>query len=359
MKLPKISSIKKIVLYERGKKRIIVPITIKDRMTQRVICDHSLIPIFKNKLIYDNGASMKDKGVDFTRKRLETHLREAIKEYGADNLYALTFDFKSFFNSIPHQTCLKILKENYSDNRMTGLIMSIIRSYQEIEINQIKNINERKRQIDLLHQYKLNGICLGSQISQIMALVVPDELDHYIKDKCGVKHYIRYMDDGIILSNNKEFLHKIYNEMVEVAGKLGLSFNIKKTQITKLTKGVTFMKIKYKVTPSGKLIKKLTRAGITRMRRKMKKFRGLVDKGLMTLDDVYNSVQSWNAHSYLASSYITRKNMMKLYNELFDGYRMTKKFNHLVENKVKGRNVPNELLQTDKWHKFRWSSITV
>lgn len=113
--LPKISSVKRITLYERGKERVIVPITIKDRMTQRVICDYSLIPIFKDKLIYDNGASTKGKGVDFTRKRVEKHFREAIKEYGADNLYALTFDFKSFFNSIPHQTCLNVLSENYTD----------------------------------------------------------------------------------------------------------------------------------------------------------------------------------------------------------------------------------------------------
>ena len=123
LELPKISSVRKITLYERGKERIIVPITIRDRMTQRVICDYSLIPVFKNKLIYDNGASMKGKGVDFTRKRVEKHIREAIKEYGADDLYALTFDFKSFFNSIPHQTCLNVLKDNYTDKRMIGLII--------------------------------------------------------------------------------------------------------------------------------------------------------------------------------------------------------------------------------------------
>lgn len=326
-------------------------------MTQRVVCDYSLIPIFKDKLIYDNGASTKGKGVDFTRKRVEKHFREAIKEYGADNLYALTFDFKSFFNSIPHQTCLNVLSENYTDKRMIGLIMSIIMSYQEIEIKQIRDIDERKRQLDLLNHHKLKGICLGSQISQIMALVVPNKLDHFVKDKCGVKHYVRYMDDGINLSNSKEYLQELYKGMVEICNSLGLNFNVKKTRITKMTKGVTFMKIKYRVTPSGKLIKRLTRAGITRMRRKMKKFRRLVDKGLMTLDDVYNSVQSWVAHSYLASSYTTRKNMMKLYNELFDGYRITKKFDYLVKNKVKGRNVPDELLQTDKWQKLRWSCV--
>lgn len=240
--LPKLTSTKRITLYERGKKRNIVPITIKDRMIQRVLCDYSLIPVLKDSLIYDNGASMKEKGVDFTRKRVEKHIREAYKEYDSD-MYALTFDFKSFFNSIPHKTCLKILKKYFRDKRIIGLVMAIIKSYQETEIRNIKDEEERNRQLALLKKNELNGICLGSQISQIMALVVPNVLDHYIKDKLGVKHYVRYMDDGIILSNDKDYLRVIYAEMVKIADNLGLKFNEKKTQIVKMTKGITFMKI--------------------------------------------------------------------------------------------------------------------
>ena len=47
-----------------------------------------------------------------------------------------------------------------------------------------------------LNNDELKGLCLGSQISQILAVSIPNKLDHYIKDICGVKHYIRYMDDG-------------------------------------------------------------------------------------------------------------------------------------------------------------------
>lgn len=85
------------------------------------------------------------------------------------------------------------------------------------------------------------------------------------------------------------------------------------------------------------------------MRRKLKKFKKLVSMGSMSLDDVYNSFQSWVSHSYLANSYRTRKNMIKLYNELFDGYRVTKKYEHIKG----GKN--GELLQIDKWQKYRWN----
>lgn len=85
------------------------------------------------------------------------------------------------------------------------------------------------------------------------------------------------------------------------------------------------------------------------MRRKLKKFRRLVDIGRISLDDVYNSIQSWLAHSKIALSYRTKKSMLKLYNELFNGYRITKKWEHMKG----GKN--SELLQTDKWRDLRWN----
>lgn len=343
---PQLASSKRITIYERGKKRTIVPVSIKDRMTQRVLCDKALTPVLCKSLIYDNGASLEGKGVDFTRKRVEYHLRRAIVEYGS-NFYALVFDFKSFFDSIPHQTCLDVLNEKFSDQRIKDLVMSIIWSYQEPEILQIKDKNERAQELYRLRHHQKKGICLGSQISQVMALSVPNKLDHYVKDKMRMKHYIRYMDDGLALSDDKELLEQLYAGMKQVVEKLGLSFNTKKTRIVKISKGFTFMKVRYWVTPDGKIIKKLTRGGITRMRRKLKKLKPLVDKGAITMDDVYNSIQSWLAHSRVAKSYHTVQTMLKLYNSLFPGYKINRK------NQKQGW-MNNEILQNDKWREFRW-----
>ncbi len=353
--LPKITSFKKIVIYERGKARIIVPIKIQDRMIQRVICDNALVPMFKDYLIYDNGASTKGKGVEFARARLETHIRKAQKKYGSDNLYALVFDFKNFFGSIPHKTCLNVLHEKFIDSSLINIIMDIIKSYSRNDINTLSDKELRDRKLKLLEGNNLAGICLGSQISQIMALVVPNKLDHFVKDQCGMKHYMRYMDDGIILFNDKKALKKLYSRMKIVCERLGLTFNSKKTRIVKMTKGITFMKIKYKIV-GDRLVKKLSRSSIVRMRRKLKKFRKLVDNGKMKLNDVYNSIQSWVAHSKRAMSYKTRNEMLELYDKLFDGYKMTKRYNYLVENKIRGRNVPDEVLQDDKWYEYRWGS---
>lgn len=200
-----------------------------------------------------------------------------------------------------------------------------------------------------MNENRSKGICLGSQVSQIMALAAPNKLDHFIKDICGVKEYIRYMDDGIIFSDSKLFLRDLLDKMKEICNVLGLTFNTKKTRIVKVSRGFVFMKVRYRVTSAGKIVRTLTRAGIVRMRRKLKKFKKMVDSNKLTLDDVYNSMQSWLAHAKIALSYHTKKSMLKLYNQLFNGYRITKKWEHMKG----GKN--GELLQIDKWREFRWN----
>lgn len=344
--LPDLQNTKKIVIMERGKERIITPIKIEDRMTQRVVCDNALVPVISRTLIYDNGASMKDKGVNFAREEIMKHLVEARREYG-NEFYILTFDFKSFFDSITHKSCLDVLNKHFTDSRLIQLCMDIIHSYQEQDLHYMPKSEDRKIAIDKIRDNQGVGICLGSQISQVMALAVPSGIDHYIKDTMSVRHYIRYMDDGIIMSNDKEFLHSLYAEMKVLASELGLRFNDKKTHIVKSTKGFVFLKIRYFISKEGRIIKKLTRAGVTRQRRKLYKFRKKVDNGEMSLDDVYNSMQSWLSHAKYVNAFHTVKSMMKLYNKLFDGYRMPSK-------NTKKEDKSNEVLRDDKWSDFRW-----
>lgn len=344
-KLPKLKRTLSIVLYERGKRRIITPIRIEDRMTQRVLCDYALVPAISRKLIFDNGASMKDKGVHFTRKRAEHHIREAMSEYG-DNFYVLTYDFKSFFDSISHKECLRILNELFTDKRLVGITMAIIKSYQISEAERIKDEKLRKETLYKLRNNEGVGICLGSQVSQSMALIIPNDLDHFIKDAKGVKHYVRYMDDGFILSDDKEFLMQLFEEMQLVAQKLGLTFNTKKTRIVKMTKGFVFLKVRYRVK-DGKLIKTVVKDGTTRMRRKLKKFVFLVEDGKMSKDDVFCSVQSWLGHSRYAMTHKITKRMLGLYNELFDGYRITKAWR-------RKQGELYEILQDNKRESLRW-----
>lgn len=324
----KFNRLVKVVINERGKERIITPIIYYDRITQRVLCDNALVPCIGHSLIYDNGASTKGKGVDFARKRILHHLRKAVKQYGND-FYVLVFDFKSFFDSIEHSACYDVLNITFEDDRIVSATMDIIKSYPITEIKQeMPDCPERIKYINMIQENKGVGICLGSQISQVMALSVPNKVDHLVKDKWSVNGYERYMDDGVLIHKSKKFLQEVLTDIIEMAKSLGLKLNLKKTRIVKAAKGFTFLKVKYFVSNSGKIIRKLVRTGIVRMRRKLKKFKGLVDVGKMSLEDVYASMQSWLEHARIAKSYQTRKRMLKLYDELFGGYKLTRKYRH-------------------------------
>lgn len=78
-----------------------------------------------------------------------------------------------------------------------------------------------------------------------------------------------------------------------------------------------FLKIKYNLTETGKIIKRPARDNITRQRRKMKKFRKLVDEGAISIEDARNEVKSWLGANENLNAYQTRQNIRQLYKDLF------------------------------------------
>ncbi|MBR5221629.1 MAG: RNA-directed DNA polymerase [Clostridia bacterium] len=313
--------IKQMTICERGKKRNIHAIMIDSRVIQGALCDSSITPLTQPSLIYDNPASTKGKGVSHARRRIVRHIEDQVRQSRSD-FYALVYDFSGFFDSISHSLCRRKLAEAGQDEQLQALTMYFIKMYQEQDISLITDKSEKERLMEELRADRACGATLGSQISQDMALVVPNELDHAIKDKAGIRHYIRYMDDGNILHADKDYLRRLLKSIKRLCAKLGLKLNEKKTRIVKATRGFTFLKVRYTVTETGRIIKKMAKSGIVRMRRKLKKFRKLVDAGLMTRDDAFNSFKSWfgNAKT-IAHSYRTRKAMLILYNRLFNRYR--------------------------------------
>lgn len=49
--------------------------------------------------------------------------------------------------------------------------------------------------------------------SQVLAITYLNELDHYIKEKLHIKYYVRYMDDGILIHEDKEYLEFCLEEI--------------------------------------------------------------------------------------------------------------------------------------------------
>lgn len=286
-------------IYERGKKRHIKSTNIRERVVQRCLCDNALVPVLGQTFIYDNGACMKDKGYDFAIRRMDCHLQKYLRKYGTEG-YIAKCDLSSFFDSIPHWAVIQLLNKYFKDKKLIAICEDLISQFDPDKL-----------------LYDRRGLGLGSQVSQILAPAVASKVDHFVKDKLGVKFYGRYMDDFYLIHPDKQYLQKCLDQIREECRKLGLTLSEKKTNIIKLTHGFTFLKVRYYVTDSHKIVKKIHPSSVTRQRRKLKKLYGKYLKDEVTYQDVENSFQSWKSHSERFNAYNSTQNMQKLFDSLF------------------------------------------
>jgi hypothetical protein len=282
-------------LMERGRLRHIKSVHISERVVQKCLCDQVLVPILSRSLIYDNGASLKGKGLHFAIRRLVRHLTRYYRYYKTSNGYCLSVDFSKYFDSIRHDVLFAAFKKNIRDQRIMKLLYDFITPFGD-------------------------GISLGlgSQVSQISAIFHASPVDHRMKDMRCVKYYGRYMDDLYILHPDKKYLLGCLEDIKNVCAGLGITINKQKTRITKLKDGVHFLKGIYALKENGKVVRTADPESRKRMRRKMRKFKGLLETGHMTAHDVYTAYQSWRGnYRKRFNAYHTIRRMDALYTELF------------------------------------------
>lgn len=279
-------------IYERGKAGHIKSVNIDERVVQRCLCDNALVPVLQPTFIYDNGASTKDKGYHFAISRCEKHLHDHYRKHGQTG-YVLTFDFSKFFDNVDHQLIEDIVRKNFTDQRLIDLTLYLV------------------------HAFGDKGLGLGSQVSQTFALASANRLDHYCKEVLRIHGYGRYMDDGYLISESEEYLQYCLKCIQQICDQLHIKLNAKKTKITKLSKGFTFLKCRFFLTATGKVIKKIYKSSVTKMRRKLKKFFPMMQSGVLTYQDICQAFQSWRSYAAHFNAWHTIKNMEKLFDQLF------------------------------------------
>ena len=279
-------------ICERGKNRHIRSVDIHERIVQRCLSDYSLTPMLSRSFIHDNGACLHGKGYAFSMRRFSRHLQRHIRLHGNAG-YVLLFDFSGYFDSIPHELLFGILENAYQDKRIVDLVKHFIM------------------------MFGCKGLGLGSQVSQILALAAANKLDHYIKEELRIKGYGRYMDDGYIIHESKDYLSKCLQQIQLKCTELGLTLNAKKTRIVQISHSFTWLKVRYRVTTSGHIVKRICKKSVVRMRRKLKRLKRRLTFGEVSLQDIVQSYQSWRSHSAGLHAYRTLRRMDDLFRHLF------------------------------------------
>ncbi len=304
------------VAQERGKERHIRSVHFSERVVQRSLCDNALVPMLSKGLIYDNGACIKGKGVDRSLNRLDTHLAQFYRQNGCTNEgYVLQFDFSGYFDSILHDICYKMYENVFNDKRILELLHGFVHPFGFPFMR--SNWHREKPNFSEAENSGMS-LGLGSQVSQITAVSYADALDHFIKQTLHARFYGRYTDDGYLLFRTKSEAKTAYKMIQKFCEPYGIRVNERKTHIVKLSHGFTYLKVKHRLTKTGKVLRCLSRDCVTKQRRKMKKLLKLREQGRIQMEDIEKAYSSWKGHALQRWAYKTVANMDELYRSLYN-----------------------------------------
>ena len=274
-----------IFLIQEPKYRIIMSQNIYDKLINHVVATKFLLPVLDRCLIETNIATRLNKGTHFGIKLIKKYLNNLKGE----TIYALKYDISKYFYNIDHEILISLLKRKFKDQKALEILKNIIdstnkgyvnRTIVKLKNNELERIDElnisfkekeiKKEEINQIPLYiKGKGLPIGNMTSQILAVFYLNELDHFIKERLGCKYYIRYMDDGVILSNDKEYLKRCLREIEKMVEKYKLRLN-RKTKIINVSKeGLDFLGFRFYIY-NNKVILKVRRDTKKRFKRKMK-----------------------------------------------------------------------------------------
>jgi RNA-directed DNA polymerase len=271
--------------YVRDPKlRLIHKSTVVDRVVHHLV-SRELDPIFEPTFIAHSYSCRKDKG---THKGV-FGLQKMGRKVSRNNVracWALKCDIKKFFASINHKILFEILAKKIKDEDFLDLLAKIIDSFYSDRTTDIKC---------------KKGIPIGNLTSQFFSNIYLNEFDQFIKQKFRIKYYLRYADDFVLLSENKEYLEKLLIPIGKfINEKLDLELHPQKIIFTKFQSGIDFLG--YVVFPYHILPRTKTKI---RMMRKIRNRINEFKAGKISKEKANETIQSYlgylshaNAHEF-------------------------------------------------------------
>ena len=181
-------------IMEGGKLRHIQVLSLKDR-----IAVHAIMSVvdehLKKRFIRTTSASIKNRGMH----DLLAYIRDDMKKDPEGTRYCYKFDISKFYESVRQDFVMYCVNRVFKDKKLIAMLDGFVRMMPE-------------------------GISIGLRSSQGLGnLLLSVFLDHYLKDKCGIRHFYRYCDDGVVLGKTKAELWKIRDVIHGRINSIGLS----------------------------------------------------------------------------------------------------------------------------------------
>jgi retron-type reverse transcriptase len=201
------------------KPRNIHKATVRDRLLHHAIY-RVLYPVYDQTFIAHSYSCRKNKG---THKALDTFTSFAIKvsQNHTKTVWVLKCDIKKFFASIDHAILFRILEKMISDPDLLWLLKEVVGSFETV---------------------RGKGLPLGNLTSQLLVNIYMNEFDQWVKRELKVQYYIRYADDFVFFSTNRDQLLKTFQSIERFLGAtLKLELHPHKVSISTVASGVDFL----------------------------------------------------------------------------------------------------------------------
>ena len=192
---------------------------VRDRVLHHAVFRISY-SIFDKQFIFDSYSCRLGKGSHRAVRRLKTFCQK-VSGNNPTTIMAVKCDVKKFFDSVDHGVLLQLIRKRIYDENTLWLIERIVKSFRaEIGV----------------------GLPIGNVTSQLLANIYLNELDEFAKHTLKIKYYLRYCDDFVLLSKNREELVQTVNEIVHFLHKyLKLSIHPNKVIFRKYHQGIDFL----------------------------------------------------------------------------------------------------------------------
>lgn len=231
--------------YERRriadpKPRVIHIPSVRDRVLFQAVYQQ-LYQVFDQTFIHDSYASRIGKGTHAGVRRLEVFTRKVSANH-TKPAFVLKCDIRKFFDHIDHDILFSLISKRIIDDKLPALIRRIISSFETASGK---------------------GLPLGNVTSQLFANIYLNELDQFMKHTLKMRHYIRYCDDFVIVSENSDELCVLIPRINEfLKERLRLYLHPHKISIRTLAQGADFLG--YVVLPRYRVLRTRTRCRMFR-----------------------------------------------------------------------------------------------
>lgn len=295
-----------IFLIREPKYRIIMGQNVPDKIVNHLVAKYFLVPYFEKDFITTNVATRKGMGTHYGLKLFKQYYNNM--KINHDKFYVLKFDIKKYFYSLDHNIIKELIRRKIKDRDVINLIDKIIDStdkeYVNIKINKLKENRMKKmqdsntlKQIQKIPTYEQGkGFPIGNMTSQFFGIMYLNELDHYIKEVLGIKYYERYMDDGILIHHDKDYLKYCFKKIEElIQDKYKIQLNKNKSKVYSNKEEIEFLGFRF-ITKNNRIIVKVRNETKKRFKRKMKKIDFLYTNNLIDYAKVQNIKASYLGH---------------------------------------------------------------